>query len=76
MANIKMDNYVQIKLTPKSKYSSNNNVVTAGIRNGSFFLNGKINAVIFVEDIECVFVIKDGIYQGITIDTFLKVYKK
>ena len=73
MGRLKMDYYINVKPSTGSKYARGNEVVSAGFRKGTFYVEGDISKVLSQNDIEKVYVIKDQTYQPITIDTFRKI---
>lgn len=73
MGRLKMDYYINVKPRTGSKYARGNDVVSAGFRKGTFYVEGDISKVLSQNDIEKVYVIKDQIYQPVSIDTFLQI---
>lgn len=71
MAKLKMDYYINVKPRSGSKYAVKGaDVVSAGFRKGTFYVDGDISKVLSQSDIEKVWVIKDQTYQPVSIDTF------
>lgn len=73
MRRLKMDYYINVKPRTGAKYARGNEIVSAGLRKGTFYVDGDISKVLLENDIEKVYVIKDQIYQPVSIDTFLQV---
>lgn len=73
MGRLKMDYYINVKPRTGSKYARGNEVVSAGFRKGTFYVEGDISKVLSQSEIERVYVIKDQTYQLVTIDTFLQI---
>lgn len=72
MGRLKMDYYINVKPRSGSKYARGNEVISAGFRKGTFYVEGDISKVLSQNDVEKVYVIKDQMYQPVSIDTFLQ----
>lgn len=73
MGRLKMDYYINVKPRSGSKYARGNDVISAGFRKGTFYVEGDISKVLSQNDVEKVYVIKDQKYQPVSIDTFLQI---
>lgn len=76
MASIKMDFYVNVELRAGSRfYVKTNPIISVGIRNATTYVDGDPTKVVSVNDIVKVYVIKDGAYKHVDIDTFIALYR-
>lgn len=73
MGRLKMDYYINVKPRSGSTYARGNEVISAGFRKGTFYVEGDISKVLSQNDVEKVYIIKDQIYQPVSIDTFLQI---
>lgn len=77
MAKLKMDYYINISPRAGSKYFVKSNpVISAGFRNGTFYVDGDVSKVISQTDITKVYIIKDEKYQPVSCDTFISLFRK
>lgn len=73
---MRMDFNVNIQLREDSKYFNKKEPVkSVGVRNTTLYLNGDVTKVISQSDVTGVYVIKDGCYKKVDIDTFIALYR-
>lgn len=76
MAKMKMDFYVNIQIREGSRhYSKAEPIKSCGIRHGTFYMDGDPSKVVSQSDIVAVYVIKDGTYKKVDLDTFVALYR-
>ena len=76
MAKMRMDFNVNIQLRNGSKYFDRKEPVkSVGVRNTTLYLNGDPTKVVSQNDVAGVYVIKDGCYKKVDIDTFVALYR-
>lgn len=77
MAKLKMDYYVNVEPRSGSKYSgmAKDGILSAGFRRGTFYVEGDISKVLSQSDINSVFIMKDQMYQPVSVDTFLALVR-
>lgn len=78
MAKLKMDYYTNVKPRSGSKYSgmAKDGILSVGFRKGTFYVEGDISKVLSQNDINSVYMMKDQIYQPVSIDTFVALVRR
>lgn len=76
MAKMRMDFIVNVQLRKGSKYfDKKESVKSVGVRNTTLYLFGNPTMVVSQNDVTGVYVIKDGCYKKVDIDTFIALYR-
>ena len=73
---IKMDYFVNLELKAGSRYYTKEKpVLPVGIRSGTFYIDGSPSKVVSQTEINRVFMIKEGVYTPVDLDTFIAFYR-
>lgn len=73
---LKMDYYVNLEVRLGTRhYTKEHPVVSAGIRNGTFYVDSNPSKVVSQTEINKVYMIKGGTYKAVDADTFLAFYR-
>ena len=73
---LKMDYYVNLEIRSGTRhYNKDRPVLSAGIRNGTFYVDGNPSQVVSQTEINKIYMIKGGTYKAVDADTFLAFYR-